>query len=100
MIDRKIVIGAAIATGAVLLVPGVAAALARAARPLVKAAAKAGATAYEEFKHAGAETFEHVEDIFAEIRSEMTEPDGPTAKQSAADVERAAKEAEAVAKAG
>lgn len=100
MVDRKIVIGAAIATGAVLLVPGVAAALARAARPLVKAAVKTGATAYEEFRHAGAETFEHVEDIVAEIRAEMAEPQGTTAEQAAADVERAAKEAEAAAKAG
>ena len=39
--DRKLMIGAALAVGALMVVPGVAAAVARAARPAVKAAIKA-----------------------------------------------------------
>ncbi len=68
---RKYLFGAAIAVGAVLLVPGVAAALGRAARPVVRAALKTGTVAYTEFRHAGAEVYEHMEDLAAELRAEM-----------------------------
>lgn len=69
--NRNFLMGATVAVGAVLLVPGVAAALGRAGRPLARAAVRTGATAYDEFRRAGAEAYEHMEDIAAEIREEM-----------------------------
>ena len=69
--DRKYLYGAALAVGAVLLVPGVAAAVGRAARPVVRAAVKTGTVAYTEFRRAGAEVYEHMEDLAAELRAEM-----------------------------
>lgn len=68
---RGFVIGAALAAGGMLLIPGVAAAVGRAGRPLMRATMKTGATAYDEFRRAGAEAYEHMEDIAAEIRAEM-----------------------------
>lgn len=68
---RKYLFGAALAVGAVLLVPGVAAAVGRAARPVVRAAMKTGTVAYAEFRRAGAEVYEHMEDLAAELRAEM-----------------------------
>lgn len=80
--NKSFFLGAAVAVGAVMLVPGVAAALGRAGRPLARAGLRTGAVAFEEFRKAGAEAYEHMEDIFAEIREEMAtkqaEPDtGP-----------------------
>lgn len=69
--DRKFLFGAALAVGAVLLVPGVAAAVGRASRPVVRAALKTGAVAYTEFRRAGAEVYEHMEDLAAELQAEM-----------------------------
>ena len=69
--NRSFLLGAALAAGAVMLVPGVAAAVGRAGRPLARAAMRTGATAYDEFRRAGAEAYEHMEDIAAEIREEM-----------------------------
>ena len=68
---KEVLLGAALATGAVLLVPGLALAMSRAGRPLVKAAMKTGAVAYPEFRRAGAEVYEQMEDIAAEMRAEM-----------------------------
>lgn len=75
--DRKYLFGAALGVGAVLLVPGVAAAVGRAARPVVRAAFKTGTVAYTEFRKAGAEMYEHMEDLAAELRAETqrAEPD-------------------------
>ena len=69
--DKKYLIGAAVAAGALVLVPGLAAALARAGEPLKKAAVRSGAVAWDEFRKAGAEAYEHMEDIAAEVRSEV-----------------------------
>lgn len=69
--DKKFFLGAATAVGALMLVPGVAAALGRAGRPLVRAATRTGAVAFDEFRRAGAEAYEHMEDIAAEVRAEM-----------------------------
>ncbi|WP_175545293.1 DUF5132 domain-containing protein [Thalassovita taeanensis] len=69
--DKKYVIGAAVAVGALVLVPGLAAALTRAGRPLTRAAVKSGAVAWDEFRKAGAEAFEHMEDLAAEFQSEV-----------------------------
>ncbi|SIO33648.1 protein of unknown function [Rhodovulum sp. ES.010] len=80
--NKSFLVGAAVAVGTVMLVPGVASALGRAGRPLVRAGLRTGAVAYDEFRRAGAEAYEHVEDIVAELREEMA-------------AERAAAEAEA-----
>jgi hypothetical protein len=69
--NKSFLLGAALAAGAVMLVPGVASALGRAGRPLARAAMRTGATAYDEFRRAGAEAYEHMEDIAAELREEM-----------------------------
>jgi len=69
--DKKYVIGAAVAVGALVLVPGLAAALSRAGEPLKRAAMKTGAVAWDEFRKAGAEAYEQMEDIAAEFRSEV-----------------------------
>jgi len=71
MSARLFVLGAAAAAAGLMLVPGVAAAVARAGRPVMRAAMKTGATAYEEFRKAGAEAYEHFEDMAAEVRAEM-----------------------------
>jgi hypothetical protein len=69
--NRSFLFGAAAAAGALMLVPGVAGALGRAGRPIVRAGMRTGATAYDEFRKAGAEAYEHMEDIVAEVREEM-----------------------------
>lgn len=70
---RGFLLGATVALGAVMLVPGVAQALARAGKPMARAAMRTGAVAYDEFRTAAAETYEQVEDIVAEVREEMQE---------------------------
>src|SRR6056297_1190584 len=84
--NRSFLFGATVAAGAVLLVPGVAQALSRAGRPVMRAAVRTGAVAYKEFQKAGAEVYEHIEDIAAEFeaeirraRSEAGEPDDAAA---------------------
>jgi hypothetical protein len=69
--NKSFLLGAAAAVGAVMLIPGVAQGLARAGRPLARAAAKTGAIAADEFRKAGAEAYEAFEDLAAEIREEM-----------------------------
>ena len=69
--DKKYVIGAVVAVGALVLVPGLAAALSRAGEPLKRAALKTGAVAWDEFRRAGAEAYEHMEDLAAEFRAEV-----------------------------
>lgn len=69
--NKNFFLGAAVAVGTVMLIPGVAAALGRAGRPLLRAGMRTGAVAYDEFRKAGAEAYEHIEDIVAEIREEM-----------------------------
>lgn len=86
----RFLLGATVAVGAVMLVPGVANALARAGKPLARAAMRTGAVAYDEFRSAAAEAYEHVEDIVAEVREEMNE-------KRAAEMDEAAAEAAAEA---
>lgn len=69
--NKSFFLGAAVAVGAVMLVPGVAAALGRAGRPLVRAGLRTGAVAFDEFRKAGAEAYENMEDILAELREDM-----------------------------
>lgn len=71
--NRGFFFGAAVTLGALLLVPGVAAAVGRAGKPLARAAVRTGAVAYDEFRSAAAESYEHIEDILAEVREEMSE---------------------------
>ena len=76
--NRGFLIGAVVATGAVMLIPGVAQALGRAGRPLARAGLKSGAYAYKEFQKAGAEVYEHIEDLAAEVRAEFDKETGGT----------------------
>lgn len=80
--DRKLMIGAALAVGALMVVPGVAAAVARAARPAVKAAIKASVIGYREVQRAGMEVYETAEDALAEVQHELAEDDRPAASTS------------------
>ena len=73
MLGRGFLLGAAAATAGLLLVPGVAVAVARAGRPLARATLKTSATAYDEFRKAGAEAYEHFEDLAAEVKSGLSE---------------------------
>lgn len=69
--NKSFFLGAAAAVGAVMLIPGVAVALGRAGRPIVRAGMRTGAVAFDEFRKAGAEAYESMEDIIAEVREEM-----------------------------
>ena len=80
--DRKLMIGAALAVGALMIVPGVAAAVARAARPAVKAAIKASVVGYREVQRAGMEVYETAEDALAEVQHELAEEDRAGASAS------------------
>jgi hypothetical protein len=71
MFARGFLVGAVVATGALMLVPGVAVAVSRAGRPVLKAAMRNGAVAYAEFRRAGAEAIEHMEDLAAEVEAEF-----------------------------
>lgn len=68
--NKTFLLAAGVVVGAMLLVPGLAASVARAGRPLTRAAVKTGAVAWTEFRKAGAEAFEHMEDLAAEFRAE------------------------------
>jgi hypothetical protein len=69
--NKGVILGAAAAIGALLLVPGVAFAVSRAGRPVMRAAVRTGAVAYKEFQRAGAEVYEHMEDLAAEFSAEV-----------------------------
>jgi hypothetical protein len=88
--DKKIVLGIVVGAGALTLVPGLAAALARAGEPLRRAALRSGAVAWDEFRKAGAEVFEHVEDMAAEFRANVATHQ---AEAAAAEVDAAARAA-------
>jgi hypothetical protein len=82
--DKKYVIGAAVAVGALMLVPGLASALGRAGQPLARAAVRTGAVAWHEFRKAGAEAFEHMEDLAAEFQAEVAAKETAEATAEAA----------------
>ncbi|MBD3765704.1 MAG: DUF5132 domain-containing protein [Rhodobacterales bacterium] len=86
--DRKYLVGAALAVGAVMLVPGVAAAVGRAARPVVRAAFRTGTVACAEFRKAGAEVYENMEDLAAELRADMQRAEADEAAAAAADLKQ------------
>jgi len=69
--NKKLLLGVGVVVGAMILVPGLAVAVARAGRPITRAAVKTGAVAWTEFRKAGAEAFEHMEDLAAEFRAEV-----------------------------
>ncbi|MBN9669300.1 DUF5132 domain-containing protein [Roseibium aggregatum] len=93
MSARLFFLGASVAATGLLLVPGVGAAVARAGRPVMRAAMKTGYTAYHEFRRAGAEAYEHFEDVAAEVHAELYPDDdieadagpGPGAMEAAGD---------------
>lgn len=82
--DKKFLLGAGVVVGAMLLVPGLAASLARAGRPLARAAVRTGAVAWTEFRKAGAEAYEHMEDMAAEFRAEAARHEKAEAADEAA----------------
>lgn len=88
--DKKIVLGAVVAVGALALVPGLAAALTRASEPLRRAALRSSAVAWDEFRKAGAEVFEHVEDIASEFRANVAAHQAETAASEVAAATKAA----------
>lgn len=77
MIGRVFLMGALVGAGALMLLPGVAGAVARAARPVARKAGKSGAKAYDEVRRAGAEAYEHFEDLAAEIRADIDVDEAP-----------------------
>lgn len=80
--DRKLMIGAAVALGALMIVPGVASAVARAARPAVKAALKTSLLGYREVQRAGMEIYETAEDALAEVEQELAERQSPAPSET------------------
>jgi hypothetical protein len=86
----NIVMGLAIGVGAAVLGPVVLPVLAQAAKPLAKAAIKAGMVLYEKGKETVAELGEVVEDIVAEAKAEVAEefeqaiPAGPVEGEQSA----------------
>ncbi len=71
MSARGFFLGAAVAAGALLLVPGVANAVGRVARPVLRKGMKAGAEAYDEARRTAARAYEDAEDIWAEVQADM-----------------------------
>ena len=74
---RGFLVGATVAAGAIMLIPGVAVALSRAGRPIMRAAVRSGAHAFREFQTVAAEIAETVEDLAAEFQSEVARPEQP-----------------------
>lgn len=66
--------GLAIGIGAAILAPAVIPAIASIVKPLAKAAIKGGIILYEKGKETVAEVSEMVEDIVAEAKAELAEP--------------------------
>lgn len=71
MSARLFALGAAVAVGGLMMIPGVASAVTSAGRPIVRRGLKGGAAAYEGLKRAAGEAYEHFEDLAAEVRAEM-----------------------------
>jgi len=89
MSARVFLLGAGVAIGGLMMIPGVAGAVGRAGRPILRRGIRTGAAAYSEAMHAAAELYEHVEDVAAEVRAEMAE-----AAEDAAETAEAAAGAE------
>lgn len=80
LLKHRLLLGAAVGIGVVLLAPLVAPSLARVARPLAKSLVKAGLILQEKGREAGAELSEVFEDLLAEARAELArEGDAPAA---------------------
>lgn len=73
VMEGNIVTGLAIGVGAMLLSPLVIPVVAGIAKPLAKAAIKGGFVLYEKSKEVVAEVGEVVEDLVAEVQSELAE---------------------------
>ena len=83
MAAGKLIFGAAVATGALLLIPGVAPTVVRATRPFMKSAMKHGLKALDEFRQAAAETVETLEDVLAEVKAEHAPAEAEAAAEAA-----------------
>jgi len=75
LFKRSVVTGIAVGVGAVLLAPVLLPAVARLARPLMKATIRSGIIFYEKGRETVAELGEVVEDIVAEAQAEISEPE-------------------------
>lgn len=75
LFKRSVVTGIAVGVGAALLAPVLLPAVARLARPLMKAAIRSGIIFYEKGRETVAELGEVVEDIVAEAQAEISEPE-------------------------
>lgn len=73
ILKGNVVTGLAIGIGAAVLAPVMLPILAGVAKPLAKAAIKGGLILYEKGKEAVAEVGEMVEDVVAEVKSELSE---------------------------
>lgn len=71
LLKNRLLLGAAIGVGVVLLAPLVAPSLSRVSRPLAKSLVKAGLILYDKGREAGAELSEVFEDLLAEARAEL-----------------------------
>jgi len=73
VLKGNIVTGLAIGIGAAVLAPAVLPVIAGVAKPVAKAAIKGGIILFEKGKEAFAEAGEVVEDLVAEVKSELSE---------------------------
>jgi hypothetical protein len=73
LLKRNVVTGIAVGVGAALLAPILLPAIARLARPLMKATIRTGIIFYEKGRETVAELGEVVEDIVAEAQAEISE---------------------------
>lgn len=78
--QRSLLVGIAIGVGATLAAKTFAPAFRDAGRPLAKAALKSGILAFEKTRETLAEWSETVEDLVAEVRSEMEQDGAATAE--------------------
>jgi hypothetical protein len=83
VLKGNIVTGLAIGIGAAVLAPTVLPVIASVAKPVAKAAIKGGIIIFEKGKEAFAEAGEVVEDLVAEVKSELSEAQGNVAATAA-----------------
>ena len=88
VLKGNIVTGLAIGIGAAVLAPAVLPVIANVAKPVAKAAIKGGIILFEKGKEAFAEAGEVVEDLVAEVKSELSEAQGSATATAATEGEQ------------
>ncbi|HXX58011.1 MAG TPA: DUF5132 domain-containing protein [Thermodesulfovibrionales bacterium] len=86
----NVVTGLAIGIGAAVLAPAVLPVIASVAKPVAKAAIKGGIILFEKGKEAFAEAGEVVEDLVAEVKSELSEAEKAASSATAPEGESGA----------